>query len=230
MGPAVFLPIAATAMNYFNQKNASDKAQNIEGGAAGTQAGYRTAALSDVNQQAKNIANSNPNSAAENGKFVQALRAGNTTGTNGPTSALSPTPGANKRYGSDTASSAAAVQNYGGTQAGEMSAIDSAVNQRKNEALQMQTLGTTINGLNQQAYNQNFVDQLRARVAGTPNPYIAMAAKGLSAAGMGAAVNGWFGAGGAANQGTNWGASDASNIMSPGPIYNPMPTMPPIQQ
>ncbi len=225
MGPAIPL-VAGMAINYFNNKNASDKAQNIEGGAAGTQQGYRTAALSDVNQQAKNIANSNPNTSVENGKFVAALRAGNTTGTNGPTSALGPVAGANKRFGSDVASGNAATSNYGGTQAGEMSAIDSAVTQRKNEALQMNALGTMLSGINQQAYQQNFVDQLRAKSAGTPNPWLSLVSKGLMTGAQGMAMNG----AGANNPwaGTNWGAMDQP--MSAGPIYNPQPVMPPIQQ
>jgi hypothetical protein len=201
MGPALFLPVAGMAMNYFNQKHASDAAQSIEGGAAGTQAGYRTAALSDVNKQANNILNSNPTAAAnaEQGSFIKNLRAnvgGAGSQTSGPTSALGPVAGANKRYGSDTNASAATVQNYGNTNAGEMSAIDTAVNQRKNEALQMQTLGTTLNGLNQQSYSQNFVDQMRAQLAGRPNPWVSMFSKGLETAGMGMAQNGWFGGNG----------------------------------
>jgi hypothetical protein len=196
MGPALFT-VAGMAVNYFNQKHASDAAQSIEGGAAGTQQGYRTAALSDVNKQAQNIATSDPNAVAaqNNGKFVASLRANqsaNNGGTSGPTSALGPVAGANKRYGSDAAASAGAVQKYGETNAADMSALDSAITQRQNEGLANQTLATTLNGINQQSYRQNFVDQMRAKIAGTPNPWVGLVGKGLEAVGGGMAQNGWF--------------------------------------
>lgn len=240
MGPAMLLPLAGSALQYFNGKAANDRAQSVEGGAAQTQQGYRTAALSDVNAQANKIATSNPNSAAENGQFVAQLRknvggAGNQNGnapTNfgAPTSALGPVPGANSRYNADSKAAAGQVQKYGDTNAGEMSAIDSAVNQRKNEALQMQTLNTTINGINQQSYAQNLVDQMRARAAGTPNPWVNLAGQVLKGAGAGMSMNNWFSPSSATpsfgpSGGGNWSPSSMGLApLDSGPIPLTMPS------
>ena len=195
MGAAFILPAIGTAMNYFNQRNANERAQKVNLSDEALQNTYRTQALGDVNAQANKIATSNPQAAAaqEGGGFVANLRAnqakeatGGTSPTNfgTPTSALGPTPGANKRYGADTANAASQVQSYGNTNAGEMSAIDTAVNQRKNEALAMQTLGTNLNLLNQKSYQQSFVDRLRAAAVGTPSPWISAAAQAIGGSGQ----------------------------------------------
>jgi hypothetical protein len=55
-----------------------------------------------------------------------------------------------------------------------MSAIDSAVRQRQNEGLAMQTLGTNLNLLGGQSQMSNWVNQLRAQAASKANPYASL--------------------------------------------------------
>jgi hypothetical protein len=195
MGAAFILPAIGTAMNYFNQRAANSRYNTAEQGAIQNQSAFRNQANTDVLKQINNIATSNPNAAAnsEAGSFVNTLRnnVGGATGTTSksptnfgaPTSALGPTPGANKRYASDTAAANNEVQSYGNTNANELSAVDTAVNQRKNEALQMQTLGANLNVLNARSALQAFTDQLRAKAAGTVNPWVGATAQAIGGTG-----------------------------------------------
>jgi hypothetical protein len=220
---AFWIPAAIAAVSAIgsgaNQYYANKRGQNAEAVALDNANNFKTKANADVNQLTQKIANNNPNAAAnaEEGNFVSTLRknVGGTTGSastsptnfGAPTSALGPTPGANKRFNSDTAAANSQVQSYGNTNAGEMSAVDTAINQRKNEGLQMGTLSANLNQLNQQAYGQTFVDQLRAKTAAQPNPWVDMFTKGLGAASGGMSKNGWFASNpaiGSANSAANY--------------------------
>jgi hypothetical protein len=199
--PAAIAAVSAGA-NYINQSNADKRQQNAQVTAMQNQADLRNQANNLVKQQAQSIATSNPAAFNPTGAFVQNLRrnvggAGSTTGTEPtnfgqPTSALGPTTGASKRYGSDVATAGAQTEEYGNTYAGEQGALDAAINQRKNEGLQMQTLGTNLNTLAMQSRMQSFVDQLRAQAAGVPNPWVSLFsnAAGYTAGNM--AKNAWF--------------------------------------
>lgn len=218
MGAAFFIPAAIAALSagagYVNQNNANKRGQNAEVQALQNQQGFRNQANNLVKQQTQQIATSNPTAAAnaEESQFVNNLRkneagsaAGGPTNTNTntfgqPVSALANVPGASKAYNAGTKASQQETQQFGNTVGGEESAVDAAVRQRQNEALQMQTLGTNLNTLNQNAQMQGFVDQLRARSASTPNPWVSLFANLGGQAASGMAKNGWFGSGADASQ------------------------------
>ena len=75
-----------------------------------------------------------------------------------------------------------------------MGQLDAAVRQRQNEGLSMEDLQTKLNTLGQKSWGQNFVDQLRAQVAGQANPWVnllgGMLQKGASAYAMNATPGG----------------------------------------
>jgi hypothetical protein len=197
MGAAFIIPAIATAAQYFNQRNANQREQNVLTGNEAQQNTYRNNALSLVNQQANAIKNSNPNAPGLNptGDLVKTLRANvgaanapaaADTNFGAPTSALGKVPGASSRYTKDAAAAAGETQKYGNTYASEIGNIDAAVKQRQNEALAMQTLTGGINQIGEESYTSNFVNQLRAQAAGQTNPWISlfanMATKGATAA------------------------------------------------
>ena len=201
--PAV-LAAVGTAGGAVNQMNANQRANNAESQSIADQQQFRQQANDQVKNLTNQIATNNPQQIAnkETSDFVNTLRknqagsaAGGPTGTNQntfgqPVSALPPASGASSRYNTDTAASQKEVQQYGTTEAGQMSAIDSAVRQRQNEGLALNTLGTNLNTLGAESYTKNFVDQLRSQAAGQANPWVGlfsnMLQKGASAYAMGA--------------------------------------------
>ncbi len=202
MGPAFLIPAAIAAVGGIaggiNNAQATKRANAVELQDMNTQNMYRNKALTGVNQQTNAIANSNPRQLQQNeeSQMVNTLRkdvgSGATDSSGNPTSALGPVAGASSRYKSGVNAANTDVQNFGQTQAGQKSAVDAAITQRQNEGLAMNTLATTLNGLNQQSYSQAFVDKLRAQAAGTPNPWVNMFSNVMQGGGQAAAKNGWF--------------------------------------
>jgi hypothetical protein len=200
------LAAVSAAGSAVNSNNANQRSQNAEVQAQDNQNMFRNQANNMVKQQTQKIATSNPDAIAnaEKGSFVNTLRqnvGGNTGNTSteptnfgAPTSALGagPAAGASAKYKAGAAAAGAQTQSYGNQYAGQESAIDAAVRQRQNEGLQMQTLATNLNGLNQQSYSQGFVDQLRARAAGVQSPWASLGSSILGGAANTASKNGWF--------------------------------------
>jgi hypothetical protein len=203
---AFWIPAALAAVSaggqYVNTQNANKRQQNAEVQAMDNQKQFSDAAKGQVNKQIQNIATSNPAAAAmkEQGDFVSTLRknvggkgtSNAPTNFGAPTSALGPTPGADSRFGKDSATASNQTQSYGDTNAGEMSAVDTAVRQRQNEGLQMQTLGANLNTLGAESYTKNFADQLRAQAAGQANPWVSLFSNMTGGAAGAMAKNGWF--------------------------------------
>ena len=176
--------------------NANKRAQNATAESIANQGLFRDQANSQVKNLTQQISQNNPQqlAAKETGDFVANLRK-NSAGSAQPgaSSALAPAAGANSRYGKDTAASRAQTEAYGDTNAGEMSAIDSAVRQRQNEGLAMQTLGTNLNTIGANSYTKGFVDQLRTQAAGTANPWVSLFSNILGKGSQAYAKNGWGG-------------------------------------
>jgi hypothetical protein len=174
--PAVIAAVGAAGQGV-NQMNANKRQQNSEVQSIANQAQLREGANSQVKNLTQQIAQNNPQQLAgkETADFVNTLRK-NSAGSAAPgaSSALAPAVGANSRYNADTATAQKGVQDYGDTNAKEMSAIDSAVTQRRNEALAQQTLGTNLNTIGAESQGQNFVDQLRTQTAGQQNPWVSL--------------------------------------------------------
>ena len=201
--PAV-IAAAGTAGNAINQSNATKRANNATVQGMDNQAQIRNQAMSQVNKQTMDLAHSNPQSLAQNetSNFVNTLRknVGGTTGTTStspatfgaPTSSLSPTPSGSSRYKSDATAAAGQTESYGNTNASDVSAIDSALNQRKGEALNMQTLGTNLNLLSAKSQSQQFVDKMRATAEGQPSPWVSLFSNLTGGIGQSMAKNGWF--------------------------------------
>jgi hypothetical protein len=190
---------AGTGAQYVNQSNANKRQQTAEVQAIGNQQNIRGQANAQVKALTDQVENNSP--AAIQGKatgdYVNTLRknaAGSTQGAPASASALAPVVGGSSRYNADTATSQKAVQDYGQTNAQELGALDSAVRQRQNEGLAMQTLSGSLNQLGAQSYTQNFADQLRAQAAGQANPWVSLfsqMAKNYGTSKMSAGSDGW---------------------------------------
>lgn len=203
--PAV-LAAVGTGAQAVNQSAANSRAQNVEVQNLDQQQQYRQQANDQVKNLTSQIGKDNPQQLAskEQSDFVNNLRqneagsaAGGSTGTNQntfgqPVSALPQNvAGASKSYKAGAANSQKETQEYGNTEAGEMSAVDAAVRQRQNEGLAMQSLGTNLNLLGAQSGASGFVNQLRAQTAGQSNPWASIfsglltnGAKGLASSNL----------------------------------------------
>jgi hypothetical protein len=224
--PAVMAAVG-TGAQAINTSNANKRQQNATVQGIDNQATIRGQAMRDVNNQTNKIAQSSPNDIAnkETGDFVNSLRknVGGTTGTastspsnfGAPTSALGPTPGASSRYSKDSAAAAAQTQSYGTAQAGEVGAVDSAINQRKNEASGMQSLTARMNLLNAQSSKQAFLDNMRATQVGQGSPWVSMFANMMKGLGSSASKNGWF-----SNSAATPTADNPYSSLTPG-FFNP---------
>ncbi len=179
--PAVMAGLSAAASGV-NKMQADKRESNAETTAILNQEQYRDKARGDVKALTDQIAKNTPQQiqGKETGDFVNTLRRNQASNPSG--SALAPVAGASARYNADKTAGTGATQDYGNTQAGEMSAIDSAIRQRQNEGLAMQTLGTNLNTNNLNSQGAGFVDQLRAKAAGVANPWVNLASGLLSGA------------------------------------------------
>ena len=186
--PAVLAAVSAGGQAV-NQSNANKRGQNAQVQAIDNQQQLREQANSQVKNLTQQISQNSPNALAnkETSDFVSTLRkneagsatpgaSSNTPDTNfgAPVSALPSAAGASSRYKTGTANAQQQVQQYGQDNAQQMSAIDSAVRQRQNEGLAMQTLGTNLNTIGAKSYGQGWVDQLRAATAGQASPWASM--------------------------------------------------------
>lgn len=199
---AFWVPAALTALSaggqYVNSQEANKRANTAQVQAIGDQQAIRGKANGQVNALINQVGNDSPNQIANKatGDYVAQLRknaagstqsptTGGTQTGDQPTSALPPSSvaGANSRYGAGTAASQKAVQDFGTTYAGEMGQIDAATRQRQNEGLAAQTVGTNLNTLGMESYGNNFVDQLRAQVAGQTNPWVTLGSNLVGGAG-----------------------------------------------
>jgi hypothetical protein len=223
--PAVLAAVSAGGQ-AINQNAAQSRQQNAEAQAIDQQQQYREQANDQVKALTQQVAKNTPQQIAnqEQSAFVNNLRnneagsaAGGSTNTNSntfgqPVSALGPTSGASKSYQSASKTAQKEAQQYGNTEAQEMSNIDAAVRQRQNEGLAMSTLGTNLNLLGAQSGAQGFVNQLRAYSAGQPNPWGSLFSNVTGNAASGLAKNGlpWASPSlynGATNQLTDAGAN-----------------------
>jgi hypothetical protein len=182
---AFWVPAAITALGTMaggvNQKQAANRQDAAQAQAIIDQQKIQSQATSAAGKTIQEIQDSSPNqlAAAATGEYVKQLRQ-NEAGASGPASALAPTAGGSSRYKSDVTAAQTGVNQFGDKYAGDLGKMDAAVRQRQNEGLDMQDIGTKLNTLGAQSYSTNFVDQLRASLAGTPNPYAALGANLLT--------------------------------------------------
>jgi hypothetical protein len=208
---AFWIPAALAAVSAggqaINQNNANQRAQNAEVQSIASQQQYRQQANDQVKALTQQIATNTPQQLEdqETSQFVNTLRknaagsaAGGTTANDpnnfgAPVSALPQNiGGASKQYKTSAANSQQETQQYGNTEAGQMSAIDSAVRQRQNEGLALNTLGTNLNVLGGESAGTGFVNQLRAQAASQANPWASLFSGILGGAAQGMSKNGWF--------------------------------------
>lgn len=196
--PAAIAAVGTGAQAY-NQHKAATGADEAQAAAIRNQENTQAEGVAAARKTTSNIAKSNPNDIANKATadyVATARKAAASSATGGaqtfgqPTTSLGDTPGASGRFKSDSAAGTKQVQDYGNTYAGEMGQLDAAVRQRQNEGLSMEDLQTHLNTLGQKSWGQNFVDQLRAQVAGQANPWVnllgGMLQKGASAYAMNA--------------------------------------------
>jgi hypothetical protein len=192
---AFWIPAAMAAVggitSAVNSRNATKRQNNSVVQSMADQQTYKDQANSAVNKMTQNINTSNPAALAnkETGDFVKTLRS-NVGGA--ASSSLGPVPGASSRYNTDKAAASADTQSYGNTNATEMSAVDAAINQRRNEAGSMQSLGAHLNTLGAESQAKSFTDQLRTQAAGVQNPWVSMFSNVMGGTANGMSRNGWF--------------------------------------
>ena len=219
--PAVLAAVSAGGQAV-NQSNANSRAQNAEVQNIDQQQQYRQQANDQVKALTQQINTNSPQQLAnkEESQFVNTLRnaqAGTAAGgaSNGnsntfgqPVSALPQNvAGASKSYQQSANAAQKEAQQYGNTEAGQMSAIDSAVRQRQNEGLAMQTLGTNLNLLGGQSQMSNWVNQLRAQTAGQSSNWASLFSNILGQGAQSMAKNGWPAPGTTANNAAGSGAT-----------------------
>lgn len=199
--PAVVSAIGA-GTTYANNAQAEKRADHAQTEAIIDQADTRQKANSQVQNLTRAIAQNGPQSEAakSTGEYVDQLRrnaagstqGGTTTGgaqTFGQSTSALPPNVKGERYAQATASGQKESQAYGNTLAEEMGQLDAATRQRQNEGLGMQTLGTNLNTLGLESYGKNFVDQLRAQVAGRANPWVGLGGNIISNTGGAMSMN-----------------------------------------
>lgn len=215
--PAVIAAVG-TGAQYVNQQQATKRQNDAEVQAIQDQEANQTKAAGAAGALTRKIATDNPGAikAQATGDYVKALRTaagaakGGTQTFGASTSALAPAAGASDRYTADKTAGDTQVQDYGQTYADEMGTIDAATRQRQNEGIGMGDLSTKINTLGAKSFGQNFVDQLRANVAGQTNPWVTLGA-GLAKNGASAY---------AANPGVTPDPSSSIGGMWTAPRYN----------
>jgi hypothetical protein len=183
--PAVLTALSAGGSAY-NSISANDRAQKQEVAGIQEQQDLRQKAAGAVNKTVQNIQGSNPNTAARQSTsdFISQLR--QNEGANNPLlSAANATPGADKRYAAGGASTNAAVQNYGDTQASDLGQMTGAVRQRQEEGNDTSSLGTQLGLYGEQSGQDSFLTQLRAAASGVPNPWVGLGSSLLGAGAKG---------------------------------------------
>jgi hypothetical protein len=176
--PAVLAAVSAGGQ-YVNQKGAQDRSDAATIAGLQHQQQTQQEASGKVAQTVKEIAANNPDQirAKATGDYVQQLRrnsAGATAGKPGAGSALAPVAGASARYNADLGTAQTGVADYGNDLASQMAGIDAAVRQRQGEGQALNTLGTNLNLEGAKSFGQNFVDTLRAQLAGQENPWLSL--------------------------------------------------------
>jgi len=203
--PAVLAAVSAGGQ-AINQSNANARQQNAETEAIDAQEQYRQQANDQVKALTQQINQNTPQQIqnSEQAQFVNQLRqnqagsaAGGSTSNDpnnfgAPVSALGNTAGASKAFKASADNSQKETQQYGNTEAKQLSALDAAVRQRQNEGLAMNTLQTNLNTLGQASAGTGFVNQLRAQTAGETSPWATLFSNILGGTANTAAKNGWF--------------------------------------
>lgn len=188
--PAVVGALSAGAQ-YANTSQARSRQDTAETQSIIDQQALQQKAVGGVNALTKSIGADTPTklAAQATGSYVSQLRRNQGASNPDQSSALAPAIGASSRYKAGQAADAATVDSYGNNIAGEMGQIDAATRQRQNEGLAQNRLGVDINGLGAASYTKNFVDQLRASSAGTPNPWVGLGATLLGQGAKGYTAN-----------------------------------------
>lgn len=168
-----------TAAQAVNTRNANNRQDAAETQALLDQQKLQSAGAGAASKLTRQVQADSPTqiAAKSTGDYVAALRknaAAQALAGGGPVSSLSSVSAADPRYGDAVAAGTKSTQSYGNTYAGEMGNIDAAIRQRQNEGNAMGTVGTVINGLNAQSNSTNYVDQLRAQVAGQTSPLLSL--------------------------------------------------------
>jgi len=208
------LTLAGTGVGAVNQISANSRAQNSAAQGLLQQQALRQQAAGQVNKTVSQVASSTPkaNQQASATDFINQLKANNAAASTAPTGSPA-IPGANPRYATTQAANNQVVQNYGNTQAMDLSNMLAAVKQRQQEGLNANTLQANLGVIGAKSAGDSFVNQLRTAAVGQQNPWWSLAGTALKGAGMAAGAN--FG-GADANTLT---AQDYANGIVPGPAW-----------
>jgi hypothetical protein len=205
------LAAASEGLNYYNQSNTNNKQQDAEKNALLDQQAKQKQAAGIVQNQVNNVAKSTPQAeqAAATQGFINTLRS-----NAGTSAAMNPAvTGANKRYNTDTAAATSGANDYSTGLANSMAGIVAPQRQRMDEGQGFQDTATQVGGVQQQAQQQAFIDQLKAKSI-QENPWMTLGSKvlGLAAGattGLGGAGSGLFNSG---NLGLSTGTAAAPQV------------------
>lgn len=187
-----YIAAAATAagagVDYYNASETNKKQQDAEAQVYNDQQAKQKQASGIVQNQVNTIAKSTPqaeSNAATQG-FINTLRQ-NAATTNATTPAIGGA--ANKKYSTDVAANTSAANDYSTGLASDIAGVVAPQRQRMDEGQAFQNTATQVGGVQQQAQQQSFVDQLRAKSI-TQNPWLGLAGKVLGGVGTAASLGG----------------------------------------
>lgn len=186
MGAAFLIPTllsaAGTAAEYANSSQANSRQNSTLASGVGQQQGLRSQAAGDIAQTTNTIAKDNPAQLQDQAtqQYIQNLRSNiGSAQQPGVESSLTTQAGANPRYAKAQSAANTAVQGYGSQLAQEKGATDAAVRMRQNEGLDMGSLATSLQGLNQNSQSDYYTNQIASKAAGTQNPWVQAASSFL---------------------------------------------------
>ena len=171
------LAALGTGASAYNASAANSRAQGQEVQGIEQQNALRQQAAGQVNKTIQQVAQSNPQAlqAKATGDYINQLRT-NAAATDPGLSGTSNTPGGSSRFKGDVSAANTSTANYGNDLASQLAATSSAVRQRQQEGLNMNTLQTNLGLIGAQSGQNSFLTQLRAAAAGQQNPWIGMGA------------------------------------------------------
>lgn len=219
--PLVLGALSAAASTYNQHK--LDQAQN-DNALAGIRQQQVDQKRSNnaVQQTVQQVQSSTPEAATQQAQdsFVQQLRK-NKASQGGVNPSAAATSAADPRFAAAQAGAQGTAQNYGQQVASNLSGIIGAQQQRQAEGTAVQNLTPQLNNFNQQANDDQFLTQLKARSL-QANPWVALGAKALQAGAMASAAGG-LGSGGTAvdNLGANADGINAGTITATAPSISP---------
>ena len=192
---AIWVPLAISAVgagaSAYNQHQVAKRQEEVAQNSSVRQQRKQQEADARLNSELDTLGTSGPDAerkAALDG-FLQQLRA-NAGEAGGSSNVI----GGSDRFKKDSATSGAAIKNYGTTRADNLSRISAPGMQRRREGYGINRAGDDVAGIGRDANAEAFLSQLRMQSI-RANPWIDAAGQIAQGVGSGMAASGWSGFG-----------------------------------